>query len=157
MKCQFCNTTESKVLDSRPIENGMAIRRRRECLSCKRRFTTYERIELAPIYVIKKDNTREAYNSDKIKNGILRACEKRPISMLQINQIVTRIEHELYSSAENGEISSMFIGELVMRELKALDQVAYVRFASVYRQFTDISSFMDELTHLIRENKTDKD
>ncbi len=157
MKCQFCNTTESKVLDSRPIENGMAIRRRRECLSCKRRFTTYERIELAPIYVIKKDNTREAYNSDKIKNGILRACEKRPISMLQINQIVTRIEHELYSSAENGEISSMFIGELVMRELKALDEVAYVRFASVYRQFTDISSFMDELTHLIRENKTDKD
>ncbi|NMD37621.1 MAG: transcriptional repressor NrdR [Christensenellaceae bacterium] len=157
MKCQFCNTTESKVLDSRPIENGMAIRRRRECLSCKRRFTTYERIELAPIYVIKKDNSREAYNSEKIKNGILRACEKRPISMLQINQIVTRIEHELYSNAENGEISSMFIGELVMRELKALDEVAYVRFASVYRQFTDISSFMDELTHLIRENKTDKD
>lgn len=155
MRCQYCNHLESKVLDSRPIENGTAIRRRRECLKCKKRFTTYERIEHSPILVIKKDNTRESYNPEKIKNGIMRACEKRPISMNQINAVVNRIENELYNNVENGETTSNYIGELVIKELKNLDEVAYVRFASVYRRFTDIGSFMTELTNLIRENKTD--
>lgn len=155
MKCQFCSHLESKVLDSRSIENGTAIRRRRECLNCKRRFTTYERIEHLPILVIKKDNNREPYDADKIRDGILRACQKRPISMTQIQAVVSKIENEVYANVENGEISSTFIGSQVMSELKQLDEVAYVRFASVYRQFTDIGSFMAELTNLIRDHKTE--
>ncbi|MDY5729950.1 MAG: transcriptional regulator NrdR [Eubacteriales bacterium] len=155
MKCQYCNHAESKVLDSRSIENGTSIRRRRECLKCKKRFTTYERVEHLPVLVIKKDNTREPFNAEKIRNGILRACEKRPISMVQIQSIVNRIENDVYANVEGGEISSTFIGSLVMNELKQLDEVAYVRFASVYRQFTDIGSFMAELTTLIRDHKTE--
>lgn len=155
MKCQFCSHLESKVLDSRSIENGTAIRRRRECLNCKRRFTTYERIEHLPILVIKKDNNREPYDADKIRDGILRACQKRPISMTQIQAVVSKIENEVYANVENGKISSTFIGSQVMSELKQLDEVAYVRFASVYRQFTDIGSFMAELTNLIRDHKTE--
>lgn len=155
MKCQFCSHLESKVLDSRSIENGTTIRRRRECLNCKRRFTTYERIEHLPILVVKKDNTREPYNADKIRNGIMSACQKRPISMNQIQTVVNKIENEVYANVENGEIPSTFIGSLVMSELKQLDEVAYVRFASVYRQFTDIGSFMAELTNLIRDHRTD--
>lgn len=151
MKCPICNNSESKVVDSRYIENNTAIRRRRECEKCGNRFTTYERIESTHILVIKKDGTREAYNSDKIKNGILKACEKRPISLKQVEELVSNIENEIRTSIGSGEIQSTYIGGLVMDKLKSLDKVAYVRFASVYRQFEDIGSFMNELSSLVDE------
>lgn len=152
MRCQFCGYLDSRVIDSRPTEEGSSIRRRRECLRCGRRFTTYEKIETSPLMVVKKDMRREPFNADKIKKGLLHACQKRPVSMKDIDAIVEKVEKQVYSSGEN-ELSSRRIGEAVMDELKLLDEVAYVRFASVYRQFTDVSSFMDELNKLVLEGK----
>ena len=152
MKCPYCGAEESKVIDSRPTEDSERIRRRRECLNCGRRFTTYEKIELAPLLVVKRDNRREPFDASKIKGGIIHACEKLPVSMQQIDAIVSRIEQAAYNSID-GEISSQRIGDMVMAELKELNEVAYVRFAAVYRKFTDLGSFMEELTHLIAEGK----
>ena len=148
MKCPFCGYEESKVLDSRPTDEGEKIRRRRECISCTKRFTTYEIIETVPIVVVKKDKSRQAFDRVKLFNGMLRACEKRPVSIDQIEKVVTDIETELQNSLDR-EVTSVHIGELVMAKLKELDEVAYVRFASVYRQFKDINTFMDELTKLL--------
>ena len=156
MRCQYCNCLESKVIDSRPTEEGNSIRRRRECTRCGRRFTTYEKIELVPLLVVKRDNRREPFDAAKIKSGVIHACEKLPVSMQQIDSIVSRIEQTVYNTME-GEISSQRIGDMVMAELKQLNDVAYVRFAAVYREFTDLGSFMEELTHLINENKTKSD
>lgn len=150
MKCPFCNYEESKVVDSRPTEEGASIRRRRECGQCKNRFTTYEKIEEVPLIVVKKDGNRESYNRNKLINGIVRACEKRPVSIEQIELMLDHIEKKLHNTMEK-EISSHLIGELVMNDLKDLDEVAYVRFASVYRQFKDINSFVDELTEMLKE------
>lgn len=150
MKCPFCGHTESKVVDSRPSDNDEKIRRRRECLNCNSRFTTYEIIETLPIIVIKKDKSREAFDRNKLINGILRACEKRPIPLHVIEDAVIKIEAKIQSSLEQ-EISSIKIGEYVINELKEIDKVAYVRFASVYREFEDIDSFMDELKKLIKD------
>ena len=152
MRCQYCNCTESKVIDSRPTEEGNSIRRRRECIGCGRRFTTYEKIELLPLMVIKRDGRREAFDPQKIKSGILHASNQLPVSMQQINDITTRIEQAAYANMES-EISSQKIGDMVMAELKALNDVAYVRFAAVYRKFTDLGTFMDELQKLVNENK----
>ena len=152
MRCQYCNCLESKVIDSRPTEEGNSIRRRRECTRCGRRFTTYEKIELVPLLVVKRDNRREPFDAAKIKSGVIHACEKLPVSMQQIDSIVSRIEQTVYNTME-GEISSQRIGDMVMAELKQLNDVAYVRFAAVYRKFTDLGSFMEELTQLINENK----
>lgn len=148
MKCPFCGYEESKVIDSRPTDEGEKIRRRRECISCSKRFTTYEIIESVPIVVVKKDKSRQAFDRVKLFNGMLRACEKRPVSIDQIEKVVTDIETELQNSLDR-EVTSVHIGELVMAKLKELDEVAYVRFASVYRQFKDINTFMDELTKLL--------
>ena len=156
MRCQYCNCLESKVIDSRPTEEGSSIRRRRECTRCGRRFTTYEKIELVPLLVVKRDNRREPFDAAKIKSGVIHACEKLPVSMQQIDSIVSRIEQTVYNTME-GEISSQRIGDMVMAELKQLNDVAYVRFAAVYRKFTDLGSFMEELTQLINENKTKSD
>ena len=152
MRCQYCGYLDSRVIDSRPTEEGSSIRRRRECLRCGRRFTTYEKIETSIVMVVKKDMRREVFAPEKIKSGLLHACQKRPVSMKDIDGIVEKVEKAVYSSGED-EFSSRRIGELVMEELKKIDEVAYVRFASVYRQFTDVSSFMDELNKLITENK----
>lgn len=151
MRCLFCGHLESKVIDSRSTEEGTTIRRRRECLACKKRFTTYEKIETIPIIVIKKDGTRETFDRDKISNGILRACEKRPVSLKEIEGVIDEIESRLYNMLER-EVSSEKIGELVMEKLQNLDEIAYVRFASVYRQFKDINSFMTELAKLIKKS-----
>lgn len=148
MKCPVCGHLESKVLDSRPSNEGASIRRRRECLSCQKRFTTFETIEIMSFMVVKKDKTREIFDRTKVKNGIVRACEKRPVTMEQIENAVSEIEQELLSSMRS-EIPSDEIGELVMTKLKELDEVAYVRFASVYRQFKDITTFRDELNKLL--------
>lgn len=150
MKCPFCGFSESKVIDSRPTDEGEKIRRRRECVSCSRRFTTYEIIESVPIIVVKKDKSREAFDRVKLFNGMLRACEKRPVSISQIEKVVTDIEAELQNSLDR-EVTSVHIGELAMDKLKLLDEVAYVRFASVYRQFKDINTFMEELAKLLGE------
>lgn len=150
MRCLFCGHTESKVIDSRQADEGTTIRRRRECLDCGKRFTTYEKIESIPIVVVKKDGTRESFDRDKIVNGILRACEKRPISLSDIEGVVDDIESKLYNMLER-EVSSEKIGEMVMEKLQKLDDIAYVRFASVYRQFKDINSFMDELAKIINK------
>ena len=150
MKCPFCGYEESKVIDSRPTDEGEKIRRRRECIACQKRFTTYEIIESVPIIVVKKDKSRQAFDRVKLFNGMLRACEKRPVSIEQIDRIVTEIEAELQNSLDR-EVTSIHIGELAMDKLKALDEVAYVRFASVYRQFKDINTFMDELAKLLGE------
>ncbi len=150
MKCPFCGYEESKVIDSRPTDEGEKIRRRRECISCQKRFTTYEIIESVPIVVVKKDKSRQAFDRVKLFNGMLRACEKRPVSIEQIDKIVSEIEAELQNSLDR-EVTSIRIGELAMDKLKALDEVAYVRFASVYRQFKDINTFMDELAKLLGE------
>ena len=150
MKCQFCSCTDSKVIDSRPTDDGNSIRRRRECINCGRRFTTYEKVEMSPLYVVKKDGRREPFDGGKIKTGILHACDKLPVSMQQIDEIVTRVEQKAYSEME-GEISSEKIGDMVMSELKELNDVAYVRFAAVYRKFTDVGTFMDELQKLLDE------
>ena len=151
MRCQYCNCTESKVIDSRPAEEGNSIRRRRECIGCGRRFTTYEKIELAPLMVVKRDGRREAFDVQKVKSGILHACEKLPVSMQQIDEMTARIEQAAYNSME-GEIPSQRIGDMVMDELKRLNDVAYVRFAAVYRKFTDLSTFMQELQKLVNES-----
>ncbi len=150
MKCPFCSFEESKVIDSRPTDEGEKIRRRRECISCGKRFTTYEIIESVPIIVVKKDKSRQAFDRVKLFNGMLRACEKRPVSIEQIDKVVSDIEAELQNSLDR-EVTSVRIGELVMDKLKELDEVAYVRFASVYRQFKDINTFMDELHKLLGE------
>lgn len=150
MKCPACGFIESKVLDSRPTDEGEAIRRRRECLSCQKRFTTYERLEVMPIIVVKKDKSRESFDRSKILNGMIRACEKRPVSIAEIERAVSDIEATLNNSLQT-EVSSTAIGELVMEALKGIDEVAYVRFASVYRQFKDINTFMDELKILLKQ------
>lgn len=150
MKCPFCGYSESKVIDSRPTDEGEKIRRRRECISCCKRFTTYEIIETVPIIVVKKDKSREAFDRVKLFNGMLRACEKRPVPITAIENAVSEIEAELQNSLDR-EITSVHIGELAMEKLKSLDEVAYVRFASVYRQFKDINTFMDELAKLLGE------
>lgn len=148
MKCPYCGELESKVIDSRPTEDGEKIRRRRECLSCARRFTTYEIVETVPVMVIKKDHSREAFDRQKLLAGMLRACEKRPVSYQMLEQAVNEIEQTVLNSYER-EITSLEIGELAMQQLKNIDEVAYVRFASVYRQFSDINTFMDELKELL--------
>ena len=148
MKCPFCSFEESKVIDSRPTDEGQRIRRRRECLSCGKRFTTYEIIESLPIIVIKKDKSRETFNRDKLMTGLLRACEKRPVSIDTLDNMIDEIETTLQNSLDR-EVSSERIGQLVMEKLKKIDEVAYVRFASVYRQFKDINTFMRELNKLL--------
>lgn len=151
MKCQYCSCTDSKVIDSRPTEESSSIRRRRECMGCGRRFTTYEKIEMLPLMVVKRDGRREAFDVQKIKAGIMRACEKLPISMQQIDTMTSRIEQAAYAGMD-GEIASQRIGDMVMQELKSVNDVAYVRFAAVYRLFTDIGDFMQELQRLLDEN-----
>ncbi len=151
MRCQYCSCTDSKVIDSRPTEEGSSIRRRRECIGCGRRFTTYEKIELVPLMVVKRDGRREPFDGQKIKAGIVHACEKLPVSMAAIDAMTTRIEQQAYATMD-GEVSSLKIGDLVMQELKAVNDVAYVRFAAVYRLFTDIGDFMSELQKLLEEN-----
>lgn len=148
MKCPYCGYAESKVIDSRPAEEGSTIRRRRECLACSKRFTTYEIIERMPLVVVKRDGSRQSFDKVKIINGLVRACEKRPVALEQLETIAKEIETELQSALER-EISTAEIGEMVMLRLKDIDEVAYVRFASVYRQFKDINTFMDELTKLL--------
>jgi transcriptional repressor NrdR len=150
MKCPYCAFPESKVVDSRHSEDGVSIRRRRECLSCQKRFTTYETVESLPIIVVKKDNSRQTFDRNKVLNGMLRACEKRPVSMASLEAAVSEIEQILQNSLDR-EVKSEKIGELVMERLKPLDEVAYVRFASVYRQFKDINSFMHELNKILEE------
>lgn len=152
MRCPFCGYTESKVIDSRPTDESERIRRRRECINCSKRFTTYEVIESVPVIVVKKDKSREAFNREKLFNGMLRACEKRPVSIEAIEKAVNEIESEIQNSLDR-EVTSVHIGELAMEKLKDLDEVAYVRFASVYRQFKDINTFMDELAKLLGEKQ----
>ena len=150
MKCPFCGFEESKVIDSRPTDEGQRIRRRRECLQCTKRFTTYEIIESLPIIVIKKDKSRETFNRNKLMTGLLRACEKRPVSIDTLDNMIDEIEVIIQNSLDR-EVSSERIGELVMDKLKKIDEVAYVRFASVYRQFKDINTFMSELNKLLND------
>ena len=150
MKCPFCGFLESKVIDSRPAEEGSTIRRRRECLACQKRFTTYEIIEHLPLVGVKRDGSRQTFDRVKLINGMVRACEKRPVSLAQLEKIADEIEQELQSALER-EISTVDIGEMVMRRIKEVDEVAYVRFASVYRSFKDINTFMEELTKLLSD------
>ena len=152
MKCLYCNCTESRVVDSRSAEEENAIRRRRECVGCGRRFTTYETIEVSPVLVVKNDGARQSFNAEKIRVGIVKSCEKRPVPMQVIDEIVADISKQVYNSMET-EITTKQIGEMVMERLKKVDEVAYVRYASVYRQFKDISSFMSELKQMMKENK----
>ena len=150
MKCPYCGYEESKVIDSRPADDGERIRRRRECLGCGKRFTTHEVIETVPIIVVKRDRSREVFDRNKLLSGILRACEKRKVSIEQIEKMVDDIEMKLQNSLDR-EVTSQFIGELAMEELKKVDEVSYVRFASVYRQFKDINTFLEELSKLMSE------
>ena len=150
MKCPYCGYQESKVVDSRHSDDNTSIRRRRECLSCQRRFTTYETVESLPMVVVKKDNSRQSFDRNKILNGMVRACEKRPVTLSQLEKIADEIEQIIQNSLDR-EVSPERIGELVMERLKPLDEVAYVRFASVYRQFKDINSFMAELNKILAE------
>lgn len=150
MKCVYCGHLESKVIDSRPTDEGSSIRRRRECLACKKRFTTYEKIDSLPLLVIKKNGERVPFDSDKIKIGILKACEKRPVPLQKIDELVSGVEKTIFNSLKQ-EISSKEIGELVMTDLKKVDDVAYVRFASVYKEFKDVDTFMKELQTLLEE------
>ncbi|MGI6360920.1 MAG: transcriptional regulator NrdR [Bacillota bacterium] len=150
MRCVFCGNEDSKVLDSRPVDEGRSIRRRRECLSCKKRFTTYERVESLPLVVIKRDNRRELFDSSKILNGLIKACDKRSIPMNVLEQMVNEIEKDLLNTLRR-EIPSQEIGEMVMDKLRHIDQVAYVRFASVYRKFEDIETFLQEISRLQKE------
>lgn len=152
MKCPYCGYEESKVIDSRSADDGERIRRRRECLNCGKRFTTHEVIETVPIIVVKRDKSREVFDRNKLTAGILRACEKRPVSLTQIEEMVNNIEAKIQSSLDR-EITTMQIGELAMEEIKKVDEVSYVRFASVYRQFKDINTFMEELNKLLTEKK----
>lgn len=151
MKCPYCAHSDSKVIDSRPAEDGTTIRRRRECLGCQKRFTTYEIMERLPLVVVKRDGSRQTFDKNKLVTSMLKACEKRTISMNDLEAIASDIEQELQNALER-EISSAEVGELVMNRLKAVDEVAYVRFASVYRQFKDIGTFMEELTRLLNED-----
>ena len=148
MKCPFCGFDDSKVVDSRPTDEGTSIRRRRECLKCLKRFTTYETVERMPLMLVKRDGTRQAYDRQKLLGGLMKACEKRPVSLMQLEQIVDNVEQKVFGSLES-EVSSKVIGELVMEQLRKVDEVAYVRFASVYRQFSDINTFMDELKDML--------
>ena len=152
MKCQFCNSEDSRVVDSRPTDDGASIRRRRECIACGKRFTTYEKVETIHLLVIKKDQTRELFDADKIRAGIIHACHKRPVAAQDIDRIVTQVEQFAYNSMQQ-EITTHQIGERVMEALRELDEVAYIRFASVYRQFTDIPTFMYELSRIMKENR----
>ena len=154
MKCPFCGYTESKVIDSRPAEEGSTIRRRRECLECRKRFTTYEIIERMPLVVVKRDGSRQGFDKVKLINGMVRACEKRPVPLKKLEQIADEIELELQGNLDR-EINTVEIGEMVMDRLKDVDEVAYVRFASVYRSFKDINTFLEELTKLLSD-KTEK-
>ena len=148
MRCPYCNEDNTRVIDSRPIEETNSIKRRRQCDKCGKRFTTFEKIEMTPLVVIKKDDNREPFDRAKIQAGIIRSCHKRPVSMEQINRLTDDIETEIYNMGEQ-EISSSVIGELLMNKLKDFDSVAYVRFASVYREFKDVNTFMDELKKLL--------
>lgn len=152
MKCPFCGYLESKVIDSRPTEEGEKIRRRRECLQCGKRFTTYEMVEDMPIVVVKRDKSRELFNKSKLLNGMLRACEKRPVSLEMLNNAADEIEAALRNSLDQ-EVTSYKIGELTMEKLMGIDEVAYVRFASVYRQFGDLNAFMSELKKLSKQSE----
>lgn len=155
MKCPYCSFEESKVIDSRSADEGSSIRRRRECLACSKRFTTYEMIEKLPLVVIKKDGRREFFDREKLLNGIIRSCEKRPISLDTMENLVDKVEKEIRNTIER-EVATDFIGEIVMRYLKEVDQIAYVRFASVYRQFADIENFMQELEILMKHQGSGK-
>ena len=155
MKCPFCGYTESKVIDSRPAEGYTMIRRRRECLSCQKRFTTYESIERMPLVVVKRDGLRQSFDRVKLINGMVRACEKRPVPLEKLEAIADEIEQELQGKLDR-EISTVEIGEMVMKRLKTLDEVAYVRFASVYRQFADVQNFMQELQRIMANNKSEE-
>ena len=150
MKCPYCGDEESKVIDSRPAEEGATIRRRRECLACQKRFTTYEIIERLPLVVVKRDGSRQSFDRQKVLRGMIRACEKRPVPLAELERIADEIEQELQSALER-EITTEQVGEMVMKRLKDVDEVAYVRFASVYRQFKDIDTFMQELTKLLND------
>lgn len=150
MKCPFCGNNDSKVIDSRPTEDNQRIRRRRECMSCQKRFTTFETVEITPITVIKKDGSMQAFNRDKILSGMIKSCEKRPVSIQDLEKATDNIEYRLVNSLKT-EVSSIEIGEMVMEELKKLDEVAYVRFASVYRQFSDVNTFFEELSELLKK------
>ena len=150
MKCPFCQAQDTKVIDSRPAEDNSSIRRRRQCESCNKRFTTYEKLETIPLMVIKKDDTRENYDRSKIEAGIIQSCHKRPVSTVVISKTVDDIENQIYAM-EISEIPTRKIGELVMEKLKDLDEVAYVRFASVYREFKDVNTFMDEIAKLLKK------
>ena len=152
MKCPFCNYPDSKVVDSRPTDEGTSIRRRRECLHCLKRFTTYETIERLPLMLVKRDGTREPYDRNKLLSGVMKACEKRPVPQARLEQLVDTVEQKLFGTLET-EISSQKISEMVMQELKNVDEVAYVRFASVYRQFKDINTFLEELNSLLQNKK----
>ena len=154
MKCPFCGFTDSKVIDSRPADDGTTIRRRRECLACQKRFTTYEIVERLPLVVIKRDGSRQSFDKVKIINGMIRACEKRPVPMFRVERTAEEIEQELQGGLER-EVTTTTIGEMVMDRLKILDEVAYVRFASVYRSFKDINTFMEELTKLLEDKTVD--
>lgn len=149
MKCPYCNQEDTHVIDSRPAEDSNSIRRRRQCDECGKRFTTYEKIETIPLIIIKKDNNRETYDREKIEAGVLRACHKRPVSVNEITALVDEVENEIFNMEEK-EIQSRVVGELVMNKLRDLDMVAYVRFASVYREFKDINTFMDELKNILQ-------
>lgn len=148
MKCPFCGEDDTRVIDSRPADENMSIRRRRQCDKCQKRFTTYEKVEAIPLVVIKKDQTREPYDRTKIEKGVFRSCHKRPISVPQMNHLVDQVEAKVFSKEER-EIPSSYIGELVMRYLEELDAVAYVRFASIYREFKDVDTFMEELEKIL--------
>lgn len=150
MKCPFCNASDTKVIDSRPADDNSSIRRRRQCETCGKRFTTYEKLETMPLMVIKKDRSREAYDRSKIEAGIIRSCHKRPVSTQQINAMIDEIENKIFGM-EDKEIETSAIGELVMDKLKQVDEVAYVRFASVYREFKDVNTFMEELAKLLKQ------
>jgi len=150
MKCPFCNTPDTKVIDSRPADDNASIRRRRQCIKCNKRFTTYEKLETMPLMVIKKDNTREPYDRSKIEAGIIRSCHKRPVSSQQVENIVNDIENKVFSLEER-EIPTSVIGEMVMEKLKNLDEVAYVRFASVYREFKDVNTFMSVVENMLKK------
>ena len=150
MKCPYCNEADTKVIDSRPADDNSSIRRRRQCERCGKRFTTYEKLETMPLMVIKKDDSREAYDRSKIEAGILHSCHKRPVSSRQISTMIDEIENQIFNREEK-EIPTSVIGELVMDKLKSVDEVAYVRFASVYREFKDVSTFMEELGKLLKK------
>lgn len=155
MKCLYCECTDSKVIDSRSADDDRTIRRRRECAACGRRFTTYETIEVTPVLVIKSNGTRQSFNAEKIRNGIIKSCEKRPVPMSVIDDMVADISKQVYNSMES-EITTKDIGEMVMERLKKVDEVAYVRYASVYRSFKDLSSFMAELKQMMKAEKQNK-